>query len=135
MLTSGTSRTCASGARLLSSGVPDPQCSALQDPQLILDTTRRAVMGEPHFTQKHVDVVAEAAFRDMSPAGVLERIPEEVDWVLIGESTHGTHEFLDMRSELTKLLIERRGFNAIGSEAGDLVLHAVGPSLHVLSLK
>ena len=89
-------------------------------------------MGEPCFTQTHISAVREAAFRDTSPAGILERIPEEVNWVLIGESTHGTHEFFDTRSELTKLLIERRGFNAIGSEAGDSFLHMLAPSLHVL---
>lgn len=37
--------------------------------------------------------------------------------VLIGEATHGTHEFYRLRAELTKRLIVEKGFNAIGAEA------------------
>lgn len=37
--------------------------------------------------------------------------------VLIGEATHGTHEFYRMRAELTKALISRKGFNLIVVEA------------------
>ena len=37
--------------------------------------------------------------------------------VLIGEATHGTHEFYRMRAELTKALISRKGFNLVAVEA------------------
>lgn len=37
--------------------------------------------------------------------------------VLIGESSHGTHEFYRERARITKLLIEREGFNAVAVEA------------------
>ena len=37
--------------------------------------------------------------------------------VLIGESSHGTHEFYDARAEITKWLIENKGFNAVAAEA------------------
>jgi len=37
--------------------------------------------------------------------------------VLIGESTHGTHEFYSIRSEITKRLISELGFNAVAVEA------------------
>ena len=37
--------------------------------------------------------------------------------VLIGEATHGTHEFHRTRSELTKALISRKGFNLVAVEA------------------
>lgn len=37
-------------------------------------------------------------------------------FVLIGESTHGTHEFYKIRAELTKLLIEKKSFNAVAIE-------------------
>jgi erythromycin esterase-like protein len=37
--------------------------------------------------------------------------------VLIGEATHGTHEFYRARAELTKALITRNGFNAVAVEA------------------
>jgi erythromycin esterase-like protein len=33
--------------------------------------------------------------------------------VLIGEATHGTHEFYNMRAQLTKRLIAEKGFNAV----------------------
>src|ERR1043165_6638524 len=36
--------------------------------------------------------------------------------VMIGEASHGTHEFYATRAELTKLLIERHGFTAVGVE-------------------
>jgi erythromycin esterase-like protein len=38
--------------------------------------------------------------------------------VLIGEASHGTHEFYRTRAELTKALITKRGFNVIAVEAG-----------------
>jgi len=37
--------------------------------------------------------------------------------VMIGESSHGTHEFYNIRAEITKLLIEEKGFNAVVVEA------------------
>src|SRR4051794_4712801 len=37
--------------------------------------------------------------------------------VMIGEASHGTHEFYDYRDEITKQLIERRGFTAVCAEA------------------
>jgi len=39
-----------------------------------------------------------------------------VEHVLIGESTHGTHEFYSIRAEVTKRLILEGGFNAIAIE-------------------
>ena len=37
--------------------------------------------------------------------------------VLLGEATHGTHEFYQMRAAITMELITKKGFNAIGLEA------------------
>lgn len=37
--------------------------------------------------------------------------------VLLGESTHGTSEFYDMRARITKDLIERKGFDFVSVEA------------------
>lgn len=37
--------------------------------------------------------------------------------VLLGESSHGTHEFYDLRAQLTKRLILEKGFNALAVEA------------------
>ena len=42
---------------------------------------------------------------------------EKAKVVLLGEATHGTHEFYEARSEITKRLIEELGFNAVAVEA------------------
>ncbi len=41
----------------------------------------------------------------------------DVDVVLIGEATHGTHEFYDARAHITRALIASRGFNIVAVEA------------------
>jgi erythromycin esterase-like protein len=41
----------------------------------------------------------------------------DAEFVLIGEASHGTHEFYAERARLTRLLIERRGFDAVAAEA------------------
>src|SRR5918995_5837502 len=41
----------------------------------------------------------------------------EARLVLIGEASHGTHEFYRIRAELTKALISRKGFNVLAVEA------------------
>ena len=38
-------------------------------------------------------------------------------FVLIGEASHGTHEFYRVRAEITKRLITEKGFNAVAVEA------------------
>lgn len=38
-------------------------------------------------------------------------------FVLLGEASHGTHEFYDARAQITKRLIEEKGFNATAVEA------------------
>jgi erythromycin esterase-like protein len=38
-------------------------------------------------------------------------------FVLIGEASHGTHEFYAVRAELTRRLIEQKGFTAVVAEA------------------
>src|SRR5512146_2144250 len=37
-------------------------------------------------------------------------------YVLIGEATHGTHEFYRIRAEITKRLIREHGFSAVAIE-------------------
>ncbi len=41
----------------------------------------------------------------------------DAPYVLIGEASHGTHEFYRIRAELTKRLIAERGFSAVAVEA------------------
>src|SRR3954467_2701478 len=38
-------------------------------------------------------------------------------FALLGEASHGTHEFYAERAEITKRLIEERGFTAVAVEA------------------
>jgi erythromycin esterase-like protein len=47
---------------------------------------------------------------------LLERIGD-ARFVLIGESSHGTHDFYRIRAELTKRLIRERGFAGVAAEA------------------
>lgn len=42
---------------------------------------------------------------------------EKAKVVMLGESTHGTHEFYEARADITKRLIEELGFNAVAVEA------------------
>jgi erythromycin esterase-like protein len=48
---------------------------------------------------------------------LIEVIDPEAAIVLIGEATHGTHEFYRIRADLTRALIERRGFTVVAAEA------------------
>ena len=47
----------------------------------------------------------------------LALIDPSVRVVLIGEATHGTHEFYRLRNELTKRLIVEHGFHGVVVEA------------------
>ena len=51
------------------------------------------------------------------PRDVLDDLIGDARVVLIGESSHGTHEFYDARAEITKWLIGEKGFNAVAAEA------------------
>jgi erythromycin esterase-like protein/adenine/guanine phosphoribosyltransferase-like PRPP-binding protein len=48
---------------------------------------------------------------------VLASVVGDARLVLIGEATHGTHEFYAARAEMTRQLIERHGFCAVAVEA------------------
>ena len=48
--------------------------------------------------------------------GLLERIGDS-RLVLLGEASHGTAEFYDMRARITRELIENKGFNVVAVEA------------------
>src|SRR2546423_4266129 len=41
----------------------------------------------------------------------------DAKYVLLGEATHGTHEFYKARAEITKRLITEKGFTVIAWEA------------------
>src|SRR5919204_341295 len=41
----------------------------------------------------------------------------EARFVLLGEASHGTHEFYRARAQITKRLIQEKGFTAVAVEA------------------
>jgi erythromycin esterase-like protein len=74
-----------------------------------------------------VNAVAVASLRDCAAAdalahakdpyaALLERVGS-ASVVLIGEASHGTHEFYYERAEITRRLIEQKGFAAVAVEA------------------
>src|ERR687885_438692 len=68
----------------------------------LVDTVRdaaRVLTGSADDYDPLVDLVGDARF------------------VLLGEASHGTHEFYRARAEITKRLIAERGFTVVGVEA------------------
>ena len=75
---------------------------------------------DPAPAARPADLVAAAAIdapAGVPPAAVLEDLIGDARVVLIGESSHGTHEFYAARAEITKWLIEHKGFTAVAAEA------------------
>jgi erythromycin esterase-like protein len=72
----------------------------MQDPAVSL-VRRHAVRLEPQTAARQI----------------LEEIDEQTSLVLIGEATHGTQEFYRIRADVTRGLIERRGFGVVAVEA------------------
>jgi erythromycin esterase-like protein len=54
---------------------------------------------------------------DTAGARLLDLVDPDASLVLIGEATHGTHEFYRIRADLTRALIEQRGFTVVAVEA------------------
>lgn len=67
---------------------------------------------------RYGDEVASIAreLRDPGDLGILLDRAESARVVMIGEATHGTHEFYAWRSALTRRLIEERGFSFVAVE-------------------
>ena len=71
-------------------------------------------------TAAPVEAIRDAAIplsggpHDLDP---LLNLVGEARFALIGEASHGTHEFYALRAELTKRLITERGFRAVAVEA------------------
>jgi erythromycin esterase-like protein len=62
------------------------------------------------------DALIEAPF-GVPAANVLDEISGDAHFVLIGESSHGTHEFYAARAAITRWLITEKGFDAVAAEA------------------
>src|SRR5438552_9448136 len=66
------------------------------------------------------NLVKKGAHRLTGPAGDYEplmRLIGDASFVLIGEASHGTHEFYRTRAEITQRLIREKGFTAVAVEA------------------
>jgi erythromycin esterase-like protein len=71
-------------------------------------------------SRKLVELVRDAAQPLTGDAGDYDALMDLVGdarFVLIGEASHGTHEFYHERAEITKRLIQEKGFNAVAVEA------------------
>ncbi len=56
--------------------------------------------------------------RGLDPVRFVEQVPSTVSIVAIGESNHGTREFLELRHKITMQLVQARGFRTLMIEAG-----------------
>ncbi len=86
----------------------------LAAPTTVLETARIRLAETPAEVIARVAVDAPAG---VPPLEALEEIVGDARVVLIGESSHGTHEFYQARAEITKSLIENMGFCAVAAEA------------------
>jgi erythromycin esterase-like protein len=73
-----------------------------------------AVAESPADQVRRVAVDAPAG---IPPLQVLDDLIGDARVVLIGESSHGTHEFYQARAEITKWLIDRKAFLGVAAEA------------------
>ena len=67
-----------------------------------------------------IDLIREKAVRIENAGDVMDEIMAlvgEARFVLIGEASHGTHEFYKYRAEITKRLIAEKNFAAVAVEA------------------
>ena len=71
------------------------------------------------FSSSDATIVREAA-HPITSAADYDRIVElagDAQFVLIGEASHGTHEFYEVRAALTRRLVEEKGFRVVALEA------------------
>ena len=65
----------------------------------VISEKAEALVGAPDDFNSVIDLIGDARF------------------VLIGEASHGTHEFYRIRAQISKILIAQRGFSAVAVEA------------------
>jgi erythromycin esterase-like protein len=72
------------------------------------------------FNHNAVDSVRRAAVALTGASNDYDQLLDLISdarFVLLGEASHGTHEFYRERARITRLLIEHKGFNAVAAEA------------------
>lgn len=80
----------------------------------------RLITGPVHHRSEVVEALRASSGRLTGSRDDLDRIVEMASshrTVLLGEATHGTHEFHEMRMEITRRLITEAGFTVIAAEA------------------
>lgn len=75
---------------------------------------RRAPADAAALLAQHAEPFGSVDDADLDP--VLERIGD-ARVVCIGEASHGTHEFYQLRARITRALVERKGFRIVACEA------------------
>ncbi len=70
-----------------------------------------------HELSRMIHRSAHALTGDSTDFDPLLRTVGDSRFVLIGEASHGTHEFYRLRAQITKQLITEKGFNAVAVEA------------------
>ena len=68
----------------------------------------------------NLDLLRKAAHRLSGGKSALDPLIDlagEASFVLLGEASHGTHEFYSMRAAITERLIQEKGFQAVAVEA------------------
>ncbi|CPR12156.1 erythromycin esterase [Mycobacterium bohemicum DSM 44277] len=85
----------------------------------LLATPTTGVPAKPaaHTPAEVIGAVAIDAPGGVPPREALAELIGDARIVLIGESSHGTHEFYEARAQITKWLIEEKGFCAVAAEA------------------
>src|SRR5438309_799958 len=81
---------------------------------------RKKLMDFPMSDEATLEVLRHAATwfeSDLDGIAPLLNQVGDAELVLVGEASHGTHEFYRIRAELTKALILKKGFNAVAVEA------------------
>lgn len=82
---------------------PELEREQILKPDPVAEQIERAASHIPSISEVNLD-------------GLLERIGD-ARLVLLGEATHGTAEFYEMRARITRELIERKGFDFVAVEA------------------
>ncbi|WP_406815400.1 erythromycin esterase family protein [Mycobacterium sp. M23085] len=101
-------------------------CESFWDFRQVTDDEVRQLLATPTTAAKTATEVTPAqvlagaavdAPAGVSPREALDALIGDARIVLIGESSHGTHEFYEARAAITKWLIEEKGFCAVAAEA------------------
>ncbi|WAC93820.1 erythromycin esterase family protein [Mycobacterium sp. Aquia_213] len=87
--------------------------------QLLATPTTEVAISRPAMPTpaEVISSVAIDAPDGIPPPETLEQLIGDARIVLIGESSHGTHEFYEARAAMTKWLIDEKGFCAVAAEA------------------